>query len=59
MVGGIVEIWSVLPFEKIPVVIIWGRGGREAKVSDRKPTRRPLSSPGKEMVLVGCKLVEG
>lgn len=41
------------------MVIIWERGGREAKVSDRRQTRRPLSSPGKDVVLVGCKLVEG
>lgn len=49
---------SVLAFEKMPVAVVWKRGGRKARVSDRR-VRRPLSSPGKDMVVIGCKLVEG
>lgn len=48
-----------LPFEKITVIMKWQRGRREARVSFGRPAGRPLPGPGKEMVLVGCRSVEG
>lgn len=48
----------VLVFEKMFVVVVWKRGGRKVRVSDRR-VRRLLFSLGKDMVVIGCKLVEG